>query len=162
MLQRKSRRVASLVVAALALIVLGWPLPAVAQDDVITRGEAIGSSPIVRLADAMKSVDEHSGSTVIVEGAVKQVCQMRGCWMELVPAGETSGIRVTFRDYGFFVPKDSAGFTARLEGMFEQNVFSKEDADHLIAEGVRLSRNADGTATELSFVAQGVELRKAS
>ncbi|MDA1093868.1 MAG: hypothetical protein O3A25_11470 [Acidobacteria bacterium] len=44
--------------------------------------------------------------------------------------------------------------------MFETNLFSKTDADHLIAEGVALNRHADGTATEVSFVAQGVELRR--
>ena len=44
--------------------------------------------------------------------------------------------------------------------MFEQNIFSKADADHLIAEGVALTRNPDGTATEVSFLAQAVELRK--
>ena len=70
------------------------------------------------------------------------------------------GIRVTFRDYAFFVPTDSAGQRARLEGRLETNVFSKADADHLIAKGVALTRNPDGTATEVSFVAQGVELHQ--
>ena len=67
---------------------------------------------------------------------------------------------MTFKDYGFFVPTDSTGYRARLEGMFETNVFSKGDADHLIAEGVDLLRNPDGSATEVSFVAAGVELRQ--
>ena len=160
---KKSRHIAiPFLVAALTLVVAGVPQPVAAQDDVITRGEALGNSPVVDLADAISAPDEYAETTVVVEGDVKQVCQMMGCWMELTPAGETAGIRVTFKDYGFFVPKDSAGFAARLEGVFEQNVFSKEDADHLIAEGVNLTRNADGTATELSFVAQGVELRKLS
>ena len=159
----KSRSVViPFLVAILTLVVAGFPQPAAAQEDVITRGEPLGESPVVDLSDAIDSIDEYAGTTVVVEGAVKQVCQMMGCWMELVPAGATAGIRVTFKDYGFFVPKDSAGFAARLEGVFEQNVFSKEDADHLIAEGVALTRNADGTATELSFVAQGVELRSVS
>ena len=65
---------------------------------------------------------------------------------------------MTFKDYAFFVPTDSTGYDARLEGMFEENVFSKSDADPLIAEGVALQRNPDGTATEVSFVAQAVEL----
>ena len=56
--------------------------------------------------------------------------------MELVPNGSARGIRVTFKDYGFFVPTDSAERSAKLEGVFESNVFSKHDADHLIAEGV--------------------------
>ena len=83
---------------------------------------------------------------------------MKGCWMELAPDGAARGIRVTFKDYGFFVPTDVAGRAARLEGTFETNVFSRAHAEHLIEEGVSLVRNPDG-ATELSFVASGVELR---
>ena len=142
-----------------ALVVAALPIAASAQD-VITRGAAIGSSPVVDLARALRAVDQYADQTVIVEGAVTKVCQMRGCWMELVPDGAARGIRVTFKDYAFFVPTDSTGYEARLEGGFEQNVFSKADADHLIEEGVALTRNPDGTATEVSFVAQAVELRK--
>ena len=132
-----------------------------AQDqEVITRGDVLGDSPIVSLHDVMSDVDAYLDTTVTVEGSVSRVCQMKGCWMELAADDDTSGVRVTFKDYGFFVPTDSQGRVAKLEGMFETNVFSKADADHLIAEGVELTRNPDGTATELSFVAAGVQLRR--
>ena len=114
------------------------------------------------LPDALNDVDRFANQSVIVEGIVGQVCQMKGCWMQLVPKGATAGIRVTFKDYGFFVPTESGGLVARLEGTFERIVFSKEDADHLAEEGVQLKRNPDGTATEVSFVAAGVELRSAT
>lgn len=131
-------------------------------DTVIARGAPLGSlaeAPFVELSDAVADVEAYVGRAVTVEGRVTTVCQMKGCWMELSPDGESAGVRVTFKDYGFFVPTDSAGRLARLEGRFETNVFSKADADHLIAEGVSLVRNPDGTATEVSFVADGVELR---
>lgn len=127
--------------------------------EVITRGDALGDSPLVSLHDVMSDVDAYLDTTVIVEGAVTRVCQMKGCWMELAADNDSSGVRVTFKDYGFFVPTDSQGQAARLEGVFETNLFSKADADHLIEEGVELIRNPDGTATELSFVAAAVELR---
>ncbi len=147
-------------VLVLALLAIGGPIDLSAQGDVITRGAALGQSPVVDLAEALAAVDAYADQTVIVEGSVNRVCQMKGCWMELVPESHDRGIRVTFKDYAFFVPTDSTGYEARLEGMFETNLFSEEDADHLIAEGVDLTRNPDGTATEVSFVAQGVELRK--
>ena len=148
----------SFMLAAVLFVVL--PVVAGAQDDLVKRGAAIGGSPEVELAAALRSIAAYSDRTVTVEGRVNRVCQMKGCWMELVPAGADRGIRVTFKDYAFFVPTDSRGAAARLEGMFEQNIFSKADADHLIAEGVALTRNPDGTATEVSFLAQAVELRK--
>ena len=131
---------------------------AVSAQDVVTHGAVIGDSPMVNLEDALQDVDAYSGESVILKGTVVKACPVKGCWMELVPNGSARGIRVTFKDYGFFVPTDSAERSAKLEGVFESNVFSKHDADHLIAEGVRLTQNSDGTATELSFVASGVEL----
>ena len=145
---------------ALAVVfAVGLPLAAGAQE-LVKRGAAIGDSPVVDLAQALRSISSYADRTVTVEGTVNRVCQMKGCWMELVPAGADRGIRVTFKDYAFFVPTDSRGASARLEGIFERNTFSKVDADHLIAEGVALTRNPDGTATEVSFLAQAVELRR--
>lgn len=147
-------------VAAVCALVLAGPGLAAAQDAVILRGAALGNSPTVDLAEAIQSVDAYADQTVILEGAVRKVCQAKGCWMEVSPEGADRGIRVTFKDYAFFMPTDSQGADARLEGVFETNLFSKKDADHLIAEGVALNRHADGTATEVSFLAQGVELRR--
>ena len=148
---------AAIVAVALAAAVSFAPTTGAQQ--VVTRGDAIGDSPLVDLADALGDPAAFAGEQVILEGTVVKACQMKGCWMELAAAGAPRGIRVTFKDYGFFVPTDSAGQVARLEGTFETNAFSREDADHLIEEGVSLVRNPDGTATELSFVASGVELR---
>ncbi len=127
---------------------------------VVTRGAPLGDSPVVNLSDVLNDADAFAGTIVTLEGSVEKVCHIKGCWLELVPTNRSAGIRVTFKDYGFFVPTDSTGYRARLEGTFETNVFSKDDADHLIAEGVSLTRNPDGTATEVSFVAAGVELRQ--
>ena len=146
--------------ALVATLAISLPLAAGAQDDVVQRGEAIGDSPVVDLEAALRSISSYADRTVTLEGQVNRVCQMKGCWMELAPAGAKRGIRVTFKDYAFFVPTDSSGARARLEGMFEQHTWSKRDADHLIAEGVALTRNPDGTAIEVGFVAQAVELRK--
>lgn len=163
-MRHQPRRLAAPSARALAgllvLAAVAWPFAAGAQDGLVTRGDAIGDSPMVDLARALRSVDAYMDTTVILEGAVTKVCHVKGCWMELVPEGADRGIRVTFKDYAFFVPTDSQGSAARIEGVFEQNVFSQKDADHLIAEGVALTRNPDGTATEVSFVAQAVELRR--
>ena len=160
---RRSHRIARHFVVALTLVVgsLAFVGAQDADVDLITRGAAIGDSPVVTLAEAARHADAYADRSVILEGQVVKACQNKGCWLELVPQGAERGIRVTFKDYGFFVPKDSAGHSARLEGVFERNIFSEADADHLIAEGVALTRNPDGTATELSFVAAGVELRTA-
>ena len=54
------------------------------------------------------------GKTIAIEGQVTEVCQMEGCWM-VVTDGKLS-VRTTFKDYGFFVPKDLAGAHVVAEG----------------------------------------------
>lgn len=157
----RMRQFSRTVLVGFALVAFGFAGTAGAQDSVITRGDAIGNSPVVDLADALSTIHAYTDTSVILEGSVRRVCQVKGCWMELVQEGASRGLRVTFKDYGFFVPTDSDGQAARIEGVFETNVFSKRQADHLIEEGVELTRNPDGTATEVSFVAAAVELRPA-
>jgi hypothetical protein len=143
-------------VIGLVLILAG----ALQESEVIKRGAELGDSPRVALRDVLSDFERFSDETVVVEGEVVEVCRMKACWMALVPEGSDARIRVTFKDYGFFVPKDAAGCTARLEGSFHRSVLSKDDADHLEGEGATLERHPDGTATEIGFVASGVELRR--
>jgi len=157
----RMRQFSCTALVGFALVAFASAGSVAAQEDVITRGDALGNSPMVDLADALSTLHAYTDTSVILEGSVRRVCRVKGCWMELVQEGAPRGLRVTFKDYSFFVPTDSDGHAARIEGVFETNVFSKRQADHLIEEGVELTRNPDGTATEVSFVASGVELRPA-
>jgi hypothetical protein len=130
------------------------------KDDVVVCGAAIGAVPEVPLAHAIAYPGKYVGKTVIVTGLAEEVCQQKGCWMQVVPEAGQKGIRMTFKDYGFFVPKDAGGMTVRAEGTFVVSVLDKATADHLVAEGASLTLNPDGTADEIGFVANGVELRK--
>jgi hypothetical protein len=52
-----------------------------------------------------------------ITGTVGEVCQKKGCWMMLVP--DQAGLpemRVTFKDYAFFMPKDLTGKKVVLDG----------------------------------------------
>ena len=134
---------------------------ALAGDDVIKRGATVSDGPVLALADVVLDAASYSGKTVILEARVGRVCQAKGCWMGLV-ADSTSGARVTFKDYGFFVPTNASGLIAKIEGTVHTKTLSKDEADHLESEGAKLTRNADGTVTEVNVVASGVELRSTS
>lgn len=151
------------LVGLIALLVVGTMHPATAdgdEDAVVKRGAAIGTSPDVALTDVVKDPDKYMGKPVILRGSVGAVCQKKGCWMEVLSGEEKTTVRVTFKDYGFFVPMDSEGMIVRAEGTFHAKTWSKEDADHLEGEGANLVRNPNGTATEYGFIATGVELMK--
>ncbi len=132
-----------------------------AAGQTVTRGAAVDAgAQAVKLADVLKEPAKYAGRVVVVEGVVERVCQKQGCWLELAPEKGARGVRVAMRDHAFFVPFNSAGLRARAEGLFAVKTLTREDADHFEKEGAKLTRNADGTATEVSFTASGVELRK--
>lgn len=130
--------------------------------EIITRGAAISrDAKAVPLATVLESPDEYTKAAVVVEGVVTTACERKGCWMQMAAGTEgAQAVRVTFKDYAFFVPLDSKGAHARAEGVVSVKKLSKRDADHLEEEGAKLKRNADGTANEVSFVASGVELTR--
>lgn len=132
----------------------------VPSDTVITRGEALPNATAVPLATVLANPARYDATPVMIAGVIVKSCETKGCWMQLAPSPDADGVRVTFKDYGFFIPLDAAGMDVRAYGIVTRTTHSKKDADHLIGEGAKLVRNADGTATELGFEARGVELRR--
>ena len=69
-------------------------------------------------------------------------------------------IRVTFENYGFFVPKNSLGSTATLEGVFKAEKIPEATARHYAGETPGGKPEAvRGDQQELTIVATGVEIR---
>jgi hypothetical protein len=129
--------------------------------EVITRGTAIPKdTKAIPLAQVLASPDAYTKEAVVVEGVIAASCSRKGCWMQLAPAADAQGVRVTFKDYAFFIPLDAKGMKVRAEGVAVVKTLSKADADHLEEEGAKLVRQKDGTALEVSFVANGVELTR--
>ena len=132
-----------------------------AEGQTLKRGDAVdANAPVLKLSDVLKEPAKYDGRVLVVEGVVERVCQKQGCWLELAPEKGARGVRVAMRDHAFFVPFNAAGLRARAEGTLTIKTLTKEDADHFEKEGAKLTRNGDGTATEISFTASGVELRK--
>jgi hypothetical protein len=133
------------------------------KDDgaVLLRGDKLKGLPKTELAALLKTPADFDGKSVAVEAKVRKACERKGCWMELAPAsGKGPGVRVTFKDYGFFVPVDSAGRTVKVEGEVKVAELSEERAKHYESEGAVVPRGKDGKAREVQLVAYGLELRK--
>jgi hypothetical protein len=131
--------------------------------EAITRGAAISrDAKAIPLATVLEDPASYTKDNVVVEGVIAASCTRQGCWMQLAPSEEKAAqsVRVTFKDYGFFIPLQAKGMKARAEGVAVVKTLTKEDADHLEEEGAKLTRQKDGTALEVSFVANGVELTK--
>jgi hypothetical protein len=133
-----------------------------AKDDTkrMTRGEPLKGAPAVKLDELLAKPQDHAGKMVQVTGKVRKACERKGCWMELAPTEKGPGVRITFKDYAFFVPLDSAGSTAKVEGEVRVAVLSEDMAKHYASEGAVVPRSADGKAREVQLVARGVELQR--
>jgi hypothetical protein len=125
----------------------------------LVRGEKIQGKQALKVSDAVRDATKLAGKTVLVEGTVRKACERKGCWMELADA-KGAGMRVTFKDYGFFVPLDSAGAKARVEGLLQVSELSPERAKHYESEGAHVPRGTDGKPREVQLVASGVELHR--
>jgi hypothetical protein len=131
--------------------------------ETINRGAAVPKdAKAISLTTVLENPDAYTKEPVVVEGVIATSCTRQGCWMQLAPtaAEGAPSVRVTFKDYGFFIPLQAKGMKARAEGVAVVKTLSKADADHLEEEGAKLKRKEDGTALEVSFIANGVELAK--
>ena len=106
----------------------------------------------------LDQADELAGKELIVEGRVEEVCQNKGCWMTLTD-GERH-MRVTFQDYGFFVPKDLSGRTVRAEGIFDIREVPVDEARHYLEDAGRGEEAERITEPQMGyvFVASGVDV----
>jgi hypothetical protein len=126
-------------------------------------GAAIGAEPVVDFAALLAEPTAYAKEPVQVEGVVRQVCQRRGCWLELATDmnPEAPGCRVVLKGHAFFVPIDSAGARARLAGAVQVETISAAQVAHMEEEGGRFpNKHGDGTASEVRIVASGVELAR--
>jgi hypothetical protein len=146
----------------------GAPAPgaaAPAAADVGKYGAPIGKSGAEKLASVLADPARFSGKPLLVEGHVRRACSKMGCWMELAESADPASpaCRVIMKDHKFFVPKDSAGSSAKVEGVFEARRIDADQVAHMEKEGGQFPKKAaDGSAEELRFVATGVELRRGS
>lgn len=117
----------------------------------------------VSLGDVLSKPGDFEGKTVRVDAKVRRACSQKGCWMELAEGSENkpATCRVTFKDYGFFVPTDSAGAEARLQGVVKLKKVTADHVQHMEQEGATFAeKHPDGSASEVALVATGVELKK--
>jgi len=95
---------------------------------------------------------------VKLSGPISACCTKSGCWMK-VKNGEQD-IMVSFKDYGFFIPKDCAGKNTVMEGKAYYETVSVDDLRHYAEDGGMSKEEAEKKYTkpedQLRFEATGV------
>jgi hypothetical protein len=124
-------------------------------------GDKISEDGAVALSELSALMGDKKELNVKLTGEIEAVCQKKGCWMEIKnPNGEA--LRVTFKDYGFFMPKDASGRTAIIEGIAKVEETSIADLKEYAkdaGEGKEAIEAIKETKKELVFEANGVILK---
>lgn len=131
----------------------------VSSDTAKHFGKTISSEGGVNIQNLAANESTANGYTGKVTGKVTSVCQNKGCWMTM-DAGNGKTMMVTFKDYGFFVPKDLAsGTVVTMEGKAELRTVTVDEQKHLAGDADKSQTEIDAITTpkqELRFVADGV------
>ncbi|MEZ5013794.1 MAG: DUF4920 domain-containing protein [Chitinophagales bacterium] len=123
-------------------------------------GKAINDDNAENIQNIAADPQKADGFSGKVTGKVVSVCQAKGCWMTL-DAGNGQTVMVTFKDYGFFVPKDIAGKTVTLEGTANVRTVSVDEQRHLAGDAGKSEAEINAITEpkqELRFEADGVLL----
>ena len=124
-------------------------------------GKAVTEQNAVAADQLRKEMGDKEKALVKVTGVVDDVCQAKGCWMTIkLDNGEL--MRVKFKDYGFFVPKDIHGRTVVFEGEASVKTTSVAELQHYAKDaGASKEEIAkiDQPKKELTFLANGVLLK---
>ncbi len=141
--------------ALLCLALALAPALAGAEGEPSTYGsEMPEAGTVLPLGEVLSDSEERVGKTAKFSGLATKVCQRKGCWMILADGEHFA--RVTFKDYGFFVPTDLAPRRCIVYGVLEASVLSEGRARHF-AEDEGLDAEAiKGPQREYSIVASSV------
>ncbi|MFG0320091.1 MAG: DUF4920 domain-containing protein [Planctomycetota bacterium JB042] len=125
-------------------------------------GGEVADGEFVPVADVLTDADANQGKTLRLEGDVESVCKKKGCWMTMRAGDEE--MRVTFQDYGFFVPLDCEGRKVQMVGTFDVKMTPVDEARHYLEDAGKHEEAAKITEPqrEYVFVATGVRMEPAA
>ena len=96
-----------------------------------------------------------------IEGTILSTCPKKGCWMQVKIDSDT--IQVTFKDYGFFVPKTGLeNKKTILEGYPKQDTISIKMLKHFAEDAGKSQKEIDKITKpeyKISFIADGVIIK---
>ncbi|MFC5623485.1 DUF4920 domain-containing protein [Algoriphagus winogradskyi] len=124
-------------------------------------GADLELADVVSPAEMISVVEKEGNFEGKIAGEIKEVCTKKGCWLTMdLPNGES--MRVTFKDYGFFVPTTSQGYPIILEGVAVLTETDVETLRHYAEDG-GMSKEEVAAITEpkreITFEAVGVVIK---
>ena len=108
------------------------------------------------LSEALIELNE--SSSVVIKTNIAEVCEKKGCFF--IAQDRESSVRITFKDYGFFIPTDSEGKEVTIIGELTKTILSEDKAKHFAEDAGKSTKNIKGEQVEYSIVASTVIIQK--
>jgi len=124
-----------------------------------TYGEAISTDGALALVSLPEQVADKDSVILTLKGTIDQTCAKKGCWMSVK---DENGVatRVTFKDYGFFVPTSGAeGKEVVISGIAKRKITDVATLRHFAEDAGKTQDEIDAITEpkqEIEFVANGV------
>ena len=121
-------------------------------------GKKLSNGKSVSLTSAIANFSKYKDQNILLTGKVSKVCVKKGCWLELNDGANE--MRITFKDYGFFVPATLQDKVVKVEGQLNMKIESVAEIKHYLEdEGAsREQINAVKKPKKIfHFVATGLE-----
>lgn len=115
---------------------------------------------MVSFGEFMKNHAKYKGKLIRLYGRVNDVCSKKGCWMMLTDGKNL--MRIRFKGYSFFVPTNSKGYSAVVEGYGRLATIPQKVARHyaLDAGDKEGAAKIKGPQKAMMFMANWVQLYK--
>ncbi|GBL05951.1 DUF4920 domain-containing protein [Glaciecola sp. KUL10] len=109
------------------------------------------------LTELMESAQQNVGHQYLVATKITKVCQKKGCFF--IAQEAQHAIRVSFKDYGFFIPSDSSNKQVKMTGELVQIERAPAQAKHF-KDDLKTDSSALNAGVVYEFVADSIVIPK--
>ncbi|MGI1678786.1 MAG: DUF4920 domain-containing protein [Cellvibrionaceae bacterium] len=137
--------------------------PAVFSNDYFGEPITLESTKMIKLEEAIDVFEKQSGEntkqkSVLITAKVNSICEAKGCWMGLKI--ESGDVRVTFKNYGFFVPPTLVGQNVDIQGTITKVTLSLKDTKHYVKDSGGDPDTITEPQVEYQIIATGVRIHQ--
>ncbi|MDG1477025.1 MAG: DUF4920 domain-containing protein [Vicingaceae bacterium] len=117
--------------------------------EISKHGEEITEDGAISTTEFLAQFDGKEALETKITGSIEEVCSKKGCWMTM-NLSDDKNMRVTFKDYEFFVPLDAGGKETIIQGTATMDTTTVEMLKHY-AEDAGDSQEEIDAITEPEF-----------
>jgi hypothetical protein len=132
--------------------------PLISEMSTAYYGKKITFQNAISTKDLLAAMQTHDSLVTKVKGEIIASCKKKGCWMDMqLPDGQT--MKITFKDYAFFVPKGMTKNYGIIEGVAKKETISVAMLRHYAQDAGKSKEEIEKITTPkttITFEAIGV------